>query len=257
MAISAIVSIGLPITLFIVFYKKYNAKVVPMMLGVAGFVLFAMILESIVHLNVIDRFALKEKPLIYIIYAIFMAGVFEETARFISFKILRKKYNGIETGLSYGVGHGGAEAILLVGLSLISAIVFCVMINTGNIEIITGKLQGQTLERMNAQLTTLTTTSPYLFLVGGLERVFAIIVHLSLSVIVFYSVYGCGKNKFLLYPLAIVLHAMIDVPAAAMQTGIIKSVALVELSLLFEVAILALIARYIHLRMKSKKQDFD
>ncbi|MDR0538038.1 MAG: YhfC family intramembrane metalloprotease [Tannerellaceae bacterium] len=59
-----------------------------------------------------------------------MAGLFEETARFISFKILKKKYNGIGTGLAYGIGHGGIEAVLLAGLSMIVSIVFCIMINT-------------------------------------------------------------------------------------------------------------------------------
>jgi uncharacterized membrane protein YhfC len=60
LGISAIVSIGLPIVLFIVFYKKYNAKIVPMIIGIAGFVLFALILERSIHLIVFGKFALRE-----------------------------------------------------------------------------------------------------------------------------------------------------------------------------------------------------
>jgi uncharacterized membrane protein YhfC len=249
MGISAIVSIGLPIILFVIFYKKYNAKITPMIVGIAGFVLFALVLERSIHTIVLDKFALREKPLVYIIYGILMAGTFEETARFVSFRILKKKHNGIGTGLAYGIGHGGIEAILLAGLSMINAIIFSIILNTGNIETITGKLQGEALEQINAQITTLLTTSPYLFLVSGIERVFAICIQLSLSIIVFYSVYG--KNKLWLYPFAIILHAIVDIPAAAMQVGVIKNIVLVELLLLLGTIGLTIMAKYIHQRLKQ------
>jgi uncharacterized membrane protein YhfC len=113
MAISAVVSIGLPIGLFIIFYKKFNAKFLPLILGIFGFIIFTLIFERSIHLIVLNKFSLKEKPFLYLLYGVFMAGIFEETARFVSFNILKKKYTGIGTGLSYGIGHGGIEAILI------------------------------------------------------------------------------------------------------------------------------------------------
>jgi uncharacterized membrane protein YhfC len=177
-----------------------------------------------------------------------MAGIFEETARFISFKILKKKYNGIETGLAYGIGHGGIEAIVVGGLPMVNTIVVSIMINTGAIETITGALQGAALEQTTAQLTVLLTTPSYSFLAGGIERLFAIGLHMSLSIIVFYSVYG--KNKVWLYPLAILLHAVMDIPAAAMQAGVIKNVYVVELFGFISAIIFIVIARYIHKKLK-------
>jgi uncharacterized membrane protein YhfC len=249
MVISAIVSIGLPLFLCVTFYKKYNARILPMIMGIAGFILFALILERSIHLIILDKFALREMPLVYIIYGIFMAGIFEETPRFISFKILKKKYNGIGTGLAYGIGHGGIESILLAGLPMINAIIFSIILNNGNIETITGKLQGEALEQINTQIVTLSTTSPYLYLVGGIERLFAICIQLSLSIIVFYSVYG--KNKLWFYPFAIILHAIVDIPAAAMQAGVIKNTYLVELLVLVAVIILIVITKYIHKKLKQ------
>ena len=76
MAISAIISIGLPIFLFIIFYIKYNAKVIPLIFGIVGFILFALVLERSIHLFIIPKFQLKEKPFIYILYGILMAGIF-------------------------------------------------------------------------------------------------------------------------------------------------------------------------------------
>jgi uncharacterized membrane protein YhfC len=244
MAISAIISIGLPVVLFIIFYKKYNAKIIPTIMGIAGFILFVLLLERSIHSIVFAKFILREKPLIYIIYGIFMAGIFEETARFISFKILKKKYNGVGTGLAYGIGHGGMEAILLVGLPMINTMIFAIILNTGNIETITGKLQGEALEQINTQITAISTTSSYLFLTSGIESVFAICIQLSLSIMVFYSVYR--KNKLWLYPFSIILHALIDIPAAAMQVGIIKNTFLVELLAFIGAIISIMIAKITH-----------
>jgi uncharacterized membrane protein YhfC len=244
MAISAIISIGLPIVLFVIFYKKFNAKILPMIIGIAGFVLFVLVLERSVHLIVFEKFALAEKPLIYILYGIFMAGIFEETARFVSFQITKKKYGGIGTGLAYGIGHGGIESIVIVGLAMVNTIIFSININAGNIETITGKFHGETLEQIRAQINTLLATPAYSFLFGGIERIFAIAIQLSLSVIVFYSVHG--KNKLWLYPFAILLHAILDIPAVAMQAGIVKNIYMVELCVFTGAVILTIIARHIH-----------
>jgi len=226
MVISAILAIGVPVFLFFLFRKKFNGKVIPMLLGVAGFVIFALVLESFVHRIVLGRF-ISPSGALYVIYGAFMAGIFEETARFVAFNILKKKkFEGIGTALSYGAGHGGIEAILLAGVSLVITLVYSIIINTGNIELLTGKLQGDALAATNNQLAVLSATAPYMFLISGLERMPAIAVHISLSVLVFYAVFG--KNKWWLYPAAIVLHAIVDVFAMLYQIGVITNIFALE-----------------------------
>jgi len=250
MAISAIISISLPIFLFIFLHKKYDAKILPLIIGAVAFIIFALILERIVHSIVYKNFSLREKPLLFIFYAPFMAGIFEETARFISFKILKKKFTGISTGLSYGIGHGGIESVLLAGFSMMAGLVFSILINTGNIEIITDKLQGETLDQLNIQLSTISTTPSYMFLLSGVERIFAISIQISLSVIVFYSVF-CN-NKLWLFPLAIILHAIIDFSPAAFQVGIIKNILLVYILLCISATIMVILTIYLHKKLKEK-----
>jgi len=252
MIISAIVQIGLPIYLFFYFRKRFNAKVIPALFGVLGFVLFAIVLETAVHSAVIGRFHLREKPVIYIIYGIFMAGIFEETARFAAFNILKKKYSGVETGLAYGVGHGGIESILLAGVSTAVMAVTSILINTGNAAMVRGQAQGEVLAAINNQIEFIATARPYLFLIGAFERVMAVCVQLSLSVIVFCSVY---RKKLYLFPLAILLHAIVDVSAMAFQTGVIKNVLLVEGLILVCAAALLFLAKYIYNKGKGSGID--
>ncbi|MDR2469726.1 MAG: YhfC family intramembrane metalloprotease [Tannerella sp.] len=251
MILSVIISIGLPVGLCLVAHKRCGVQVVPLLLGVAGFVFFVLILEQSIHLIVFSRFALRENPFLFVLYGIFMAGIFEETARFISFHILKKKYRGISVGISYGIGHGGSESILIVGLSMISTLTAAILINTGQLEIITGRLQGATLEQVNAQIHMLTTLPSYSFLAGGIERIFALGIHLSCSVLVFYAVYGTGKCW--LYPLAILLHAMVNIPAALMQAGIIKNMFLTELFVFLGALLTAMAAIYTHEKLKTEK----
>jgi uncharacterized membrane protein YhfC len=252
MMISAFISIGLPIFLFVIIHKKYNGKILPLIFGIIGFILFVLILERSIHLIVLNKFMLREKPFLFIIYGIFMAGIFEESARFISFNIIKKKFSGISTGLYYGIGHGGIESILLAGLAMINNIVFSIIINTGGLDsIITAIMSNaEKLEQVNNQVNALITTAPYLFFIGGIERIFAIGIQMSLSIIVYHSVFS--KNKIWLYPLAILFHAIIDIPAAAMQAGILKNIFLVEGIILLGTILLILFTKYLHDKLSQE-----
>lgn len=245
MGVSAVLSIGVPFILFFIFRKKFNAKVLPAIFGIAGFIVFVLVLEALVHRIVLGKFGLKETPVFYIIYAVLMAGIFEETARFIAFKILRRKYNSVGKGLSYGTGHGGIESILLAGVPMLAVITISVLVNTGNLSIITGRFQEvEALKVINNQIYTLLSTVPYMFLFSGIERMMAIAIQLSLSIVVFYAVYG--RNKTWLYPLAIIFHGIIDIPAAAMQAGILNNVFLVEGIILLLTIAIVIFAKYLH-----------
>jgi len=250
MIISAVISISLPILLFIIIHKKYNGKILPIIFGIIGFILFVLILERSIHVIVLDKFMLREKPFLYILYGIFMAGIFEETARFISFNILKKKFSGIGAGLSYGIGHGGIEAIILGGLTMINNIIFSTIINTGGLDAITSNLQAEALDQITVQINTLITTAPYMFFISGIERIFAIGIQISLSIIVYYSVFSA--KKIWLYPLAIILHAIIDIPAAAMQAGVLKNIFLVEGFVFLSTILLIIFTKYLHEKLKDK-----
>ncbi len=249
MAVSALVSIAVPIALLIYFRRRYGAKVVPALVGAAAFVVFAMGLEQIMHLLVLRPDAngtwLSAYPLGYMVYGSLAAGIFEETGRFLSFKLLRKRYGGIQTALSYGVGHGGIEAILVGGVSMISTIATSVMFNGGNAAALTS---GPNAELVAKQLQAIAETPSAMFLVAGAERMFALTIHIALSVIVFYSVYG--KRRTWLYPAAILLHALIDAPAALGQVGVITNVLALEGLVLFCAVALTLLAVYTNRKLK-------
>jgi uncharacterized membrane protein YhfC len=80
------------------------------------------------------------------------------------------------------------------------------------------------------------TTFP-LYVLGGLERVFAIAFHVAMSLLVLLGV-RTGAFRYVMY--AILLHALLDVAAALYQVGAIASIWVVEA--LFGAAALAAFA---------------
>jgi uncharacterized membrane protein YhfC len=255
MAVSALLSIGVPVGLLIYFRKKYKAKMVPALVGAAAFVVFAMVLEQGLHALVLkpqaDRSTwLSSYPILYMLYGCFAAGIFEETGRFLSFKLLKRRYGGIGTGLSYGVGHGGIEAILLGGIAMVNALVLSVVANSGNLAQLTSGPNGALV---TAQIQSLASTAPAMFLVSGVERMFALTIHIALSVIVFYSVYE--NRRLWLYPAAILLHALIDAPAALTQVGVLTNVLWTEALIFLCAVAVALIAVYTHRKLKPSDAE--
>lgn len=237
--ISLVISVGLPLGLTVYFYKKHKISIRNVFVGAVIFILFSQVLEKLLHYFVLIKnpqtAALLKNPWLFMIYGGLAAGIFEEVGRYVGFKFLLKGRREWKDGIAYGIGHGGIEAILIGGMASLQNIIYSNLINSGTFEkALSGKVPANILVSIK---NTLVNTSPYLFGVTGVERMLAITFHIALSLIVLYGIKR-RKNIYLLY--AIIIHAIIDFPAALYQIGKVKSVLLVEGGLLLA-AIISLI----------------
>ena len=255
MGISILFAVLIPVGLFIFYRKKYDAKIKPFVTGCATFAIFALVLEAIFHAIILGGGrgeALMAKPVLYGLYGGFMAGLFEETGRFIAFKtVLKKSQNDDTSALMYGAGHGGFEAFYVLFSASITNIVFSVMINTGNTELLTKSISGGALEKIEETITTLLTSNPLIFAAGIIERIPAVALHLSFSILVWFAVKN--KDKWYLYPLAFVLHFAVDTVVASLA-AMKANMVLIE-ALTYAFAILSvLIARFVWKKQTVKKE---
>ena len=221
MAVSALIGIAIPIVLFLVFRKKYKADILPFFIGCAVFIVFALLFESFVHKLIFASDtgkAILNNIWLYGIYAGLMAGLFEETGRYTAFKtVLRRKRGNNQNALMYGAGHGGFEAVYLLGTSMISNIVMSIMLNTGmGSKLTAGVTDPAALQRVNATIAALAEAAPTDFLMGSVERFSAVALHISLSVLVWFAAKNGGR-RFWLFPLAIILHALMDAAAVILS----------------------------------------
>ena len=215
MGISAIVSFALPVVLFLMFKKQYDADGKAFWTGAAVFILFALVLERFLHQLVLGSAAgetIQNSVWLYAIYGGLAAGIFEETGRFLAMRhVLKTEQSNDGNALMYGAGHGGAEAALLLGLTMISNLALSVMINTGSLGSILKSVPAEAFDQAQTQLRALVETQPTDFFLGMAERLLAVTFHLALSVLVWFAATKKGSMWF--YPLAILLHALLDAAA--------------------------------------------
>lgn len=248
-----ILAILIPIAAVIIFKLKNKAvKLRYFFIGAGTFIVFALILEQVLHYFMLPTIQ-SSGTAFYVLYGVLCAGIFEETGRFFAFKLFCKKENDPRASIMYGLGHGGTEAIILVGVTMISYAVTALTINAFGTEAIFGALpadQRLTAEMQIAELARFDMTGALLSLA---ERVLAIVLHTSLSVVVFASIKM--KGKLWLYPAAIALHALFDVPAALYQRGVIASTGVLELLLLAADIVLVFVTVKIYKAMKAELSE--
>ncbi len=165
-----------------------------------------------------------------------LAGVFEETARYILFKFVRKDSKTWNEAVFIGLGHGGTEAILI---GILAALAFVNMWVYRNIDLSTvPSIPAEQLELAKQQVAAYWSTPFYLALLGMAERIFAICLHISLSVMVLYSIVN---KKPIWFWLAILWHTIVDASAVYLVQkisvlaleGLIGIFAIISLGIIF------------------------
>lgn len=213
--------------------KKYKINLSVLGLGAVAFFVSSQVLEKIVHLLVLHPQKdgtvplMTENPLLYVIYGVCMAALFEETARLVFFKWLEKK-RALEDSdvLAYGLGHGGLELLYLGMGSLISLLILFSLLESSNPDL-ANLLPKNTLE-------TVQSLSGWQVYLLGVERVLALVMQIGLS----FWVYQAVRQKNWIYLVtAYGLHAFFDLAPSLSQVGWISNPLLVEGLLAVEVVL--------------------
>jgi uncharacterized membrane protein YhfC len=215
-AISLGISVSLPVALFA--YYRIRQKISPkvVLAGALVWVVFVLVLERLLHSVVVP--VLSSQPLAFAVYAAVAAGVFEEGGRYIVFTRFLKAKREWKDGMAYGIGHGGVESFVIGALASAQILVLALMINSGS----SGQIQGLLGADIASAITQSLEQPPLVFLLGGIERAFALSIQIALSMLV---LYGLAKGRGLKYLLlAIAFHAGVDFVAALYQIRILELV---------------------------------
>ena len=240
MVFSLIVSFALPIGLFIYAKKKLGAKAAPFFIGCGVFFVMVVMLEAAIHRIVFQLAgeALTGSVILYAVYGGLMAALFEETGRYIAMRFLVKPLD-FPNAFMYGAGHGGVEAMLLCGVASISNIAGAVMINSGTMSAQLASLDAKKAADTVAALSALWTTPSLTFFAGGVERLLAVVLHVSLSILVFQSIRKKSRKDLLN---AYLFHFVID--SLAVLLSAVASVWVVELVVALVTGGAVLMAKY-------------
>ena len=252
MGLAGLIGFAIAPVLCIWLRKKKRADLLPFFIGMAVFFVFALVLETLLHqivLNAPVGKTIQGNIWLYALYGGLAAGIFEETGRFIAFKTVLKKYQARDVNaLMYGAGHGGCEAALLFGATMVSNLVLAVMLNTGMSSLITKDLTGAQLAQMEDVFRTLCGTSAPAWFLGLFERFTAVALHMALTVPVWFA--AKDAKRWVLFPVAILLHFLVDAATVVLSAGL--SALAVEGALVCMTAAVVLFARLIWKKYRSE-----
>lgn len=216
---------------FIVLKKRWKFSLKLFLVGLIGFALPVMMIEGPFNALVLSSFAHSSKWFT-IIYGGLMAGLVEETTRYVVFKVLAKKRSLMTSDIvAYGFGHGLSEFILLGIMGLLTNIIVLQAIHSGQ----ASQLPSLLVSQVN-QLTG------FAVLMSLFERLVALVLQVLLTAWDFLAV---TKQKLSFYLWAILLHATIDFLAGAFQQGVVSNLLLIEAILAIYVLGIGLVTRQI------------
>ena len=211
-------SLVLPVVILIVLAAKNKKQgiVSAWLLGATGFfvtqILIRMpVLTALQNQSWFITFS-QNHLFLYAFSLAFTAGLFELAGRYGVAKILQKKLTH-KRALAAGLGHGGIEAMILVGMTYVNNLIYIFMINSGSFDALIAQTAAMGVDASQLELirTQFLSASPALFLLGGFERLLAMIAHTAMSMLVCYGV--AHKKMPPCMVLCLGIHTFIDLTA--------------------------------------------
>lgn len=227
MVITLLLSLVLPIAVFVWYGRTHKQKGIWIagVLGAGGFALLQLgirltVLSMLTTIPAVVTW-IEGHYILYCFLLAFTAGLFEVVARYGVAKILymnKSLVNSLtyETGFMAGIGHGGIEAVALVGATYINNLIFTLLVNTGLWTTVLDNISAAALAAGDTAMyeayasiqTTLIDTPWYLYLAGGYERLLTMIAHIAMTLVVFYFV--SRKKDIIGVLIALGWHTAID-----------------------------------------------
>ncbi|NIF54729.1 YhfC family intramembrane metalloprotease [Burkholderia sp. Ax-1724] len=281
LVLATLVIAALPFLIYRQLRKPLALKPRDAIAGVAVFALFAMVIERALHDYLLrgnqTTAAFLSHPLAFVVYGALAAGICEEVGRFVGMRFLVRRAMAkaaagtprvaagegrpdakadlkIRAGaqasartaalraddgaaLSYGLGHGGAEAWMVGVLVQFQWMLFAILENRGQLSGYLGDLPDEAVMRIHLILASLT---PQMAGVFAIERAAALVFQIGLSVLMWRGMQAGWRG---ILPLAIVLHALIDVPAALFQARLVPLAAVDAVYAVLAVIVVGVLVR--------------
>lgn len=209
MVITVVAIFGLPLIFFYVFRKKTG-----LFRAMAAGAMAFFVAQYVVRIPLMNQLLMMkqfsfvfENPLLYAVILAFSAAFFE-----LLFRILILKYfvSGTQKKhhiLAVGFGHGMIEAILLVGLSYINNLIISSLINTDRVsELISDSTSAEVINKV---VDTLVNTNSWIFLIGGVERILIITVHMALTILAYKGLKD-NAHRIKYWGGAFLIHFLLD-----------------------------------------------
>ncbi len=217
--LSLIVMIGLPVLLAFLVTRYFKVSWWVVLAGVLTFAASQVLrmplaagLNALFANGILSVPNNQWAPVVNGVFAGLLAGICEESARWVGFKLMRKKTEKYGSAFALGVGHGGAESILLAVLGT-GAMLFTVLFYNPGAQIAKG-ISTNEVQYMLFQIEQFWLYPWHTGLLPGVERVIALSTQIVLATMVWKSI---ADRSFVWFGLAVLYHMIVDAVAVFLQ----------------------------------------
>jgi uncharacterized membrane protein YhfC len=182
--LALLITIGLPIGVALWFKKKYHLPWRIFSYGALAYflaqALVSILVTGFVSLVGSGTIVLSDQSLYVVqtVISVLLTAVMGVIIRWFGMKHLNEDLDNLKSAYGIGIGFGGIESIMLVGIPLLAT--FIPMIRNINIDPQTTALEPEVI----VQIEELWQVSPIVPLAGALERIAAFVLHITVTILV-------------------------------------------------------------------------
>ena len=194
--ISLLVTIALPIAAGFWLNNKFRVPWRVISYGALGYfivqALITLVFGGFNNLVQKETLALTDEGFntAQIFLSLFLGALLGVLVRWFGMKFLKEELDNLEAAYGIGVGYGGAESIMLVGLPLLTT--FITMLSNMNINPQTSNLDPAVIQ----QIEELWQVPAYIPIVGSLERIASFVMHITVTMLIL-QVFTRGSKLWL------------------------------------------------------------
>ncbi len=227
-----------PFVLWFVWKKKTNADLISLIAGIIGYLVIGFVrgISRVIFLS-----GMKDSPWAYYIFQAIFAGIFEEVGRYLIFRYAIPNKDKYRDSVSYGIGHGGLEYVIVNQVSAMFLFNFVMgfLYKTQGIEAIVK--YGISADDAVQSLTRIAEIGFTQTIVTMLAYFSSMAFHISMSVLVFTSFHHSFDYKWLFA--AIGLHTLIDIIPAFHFAGSLSQTEADIIQIIFTIAVVYFVYR--------------
>ena len=241
LTLAGVLCMALPVVAAVAWHRRTGAPYLPFLYGTIVFIVFQLVLRVPWQVP-LALWAMKHPGLQvgFLAFSACTAGLFEEVGRYIGYRVFLKDDHRNSTAVMYGLGHGGIESILLVGVSLVGTAVMMVLVGRGIIK----------NPEIAMKLLVATQSSTVVgFIAPVVERISALAAHVGFALLVLQAVV---RRRMWWVAWAILAHAVVDFIVPGLAQVLHVNVVIVEgVNLVLSIAVLYAAVRIAYRRQSA------
>jgi|GEM_PF-962672 len=244
---------GLPL-LFVLLRRRYQLKLVPFLVGAAGWMILVLFAESQVRNWIIDPDSpfynrMVANPALYMLVIGFGSAVIIEGGKFLIFYFMKRWYASHSAAIAFSFGFCSVDSLFLVGIRYV---IYSWLTYRQNSNLLAGAAGLDYPELFNR----LAGQTPAEIVMAGIERYLYCAIIIGLTFLVWYSAVKPFR-MYLLYAAGL-LHALFYAPYAMTEVHVLK-IATPYYIVVTVLAVLSLFIAYLVYRaaMRNKENEPD